>query len=215
MSRFADGLINLRKVKSKIRDQWRDVAEHDGDDAMSIRKSLRKKASKAGIVQVDLEGWAAEMQQFYKLLAEAGKQKELGTFGAFLRTTERFAPFLVPVDAPPQTLTLTAKGRGIIRARTRPTLSVNGIPLLVSGTIIRHPRRVQDEDQLQSGGGGGGGDEGHGGKVRIVMPGFKREEKMEVLGFRMEMNVASALLLGGFDATKASVDSSTAVTAST
>ncbi|KAJ3290123.1 hypothetical protein HK104_007005 [Borealophlyctis nickersoniae] len=204
MSEFLGEVIKLQNMRARIRDMWWDVKNHDGDGAVSIRKSLRQKASEVGILQLAFQRKAARLQRIYNTAAGAG-------FGAYLRATERVAPFLVPVTGPSKTLTLTAKGRGVIRARTRPAPGGDGIPLLVSGTIICHPRHTPDGDR----GGGGGDDEGHGGDVRVVMAGFKRGEKMEVLGFRMEMNVASALFLGGFDAMRASVDSFTAVTVST
>ncbi|KAJ3293895.1 hypothetical protein HK104_004124 [Borealophlyctis nickersoniae] len=209
MSDFLDGVIRLQNMRSRIRNVWRVVMKHGGYGAVFIR-SLRIDASAIGTQQLGYQRSVARLQRSYNKAAGAG-------FGTYLRVTERFAPFFVPIGAASQTLTLTAKGRAVIRARTRRAPAGDGIPWLTSGTIIRHPRRVHDEDQLQHGGGGGGGgdDECRGGNVRIVMAGVKRREKMEVLGFRMEMNVASALFLGGFDGTKASVDPSTAVTVST
>ncbi|KAJ3278506.1 hypothetical protein HK104_002284 [Borealophlyctis nickersoniae] len=238
LSDNVDHLIRIQKMRSGIRDMWRDVTKRD-DDAVSLRKSLRKQALEIGTSQLTYQKGAARVQRDYNKAAAAGfsallratersapslahvaarlrrkYNKAAGAgFSAFLRAKERFAPFLVPVAPPSQTLTLTAKGRGVIRARTRPALGGDGIPSLISGTVIRHPRPVQEEDQLQ--GGGGGDDQCRGGDVRVVMAGFKRGEKMEVFGFRMEMNVASALFLGGFDAMKASVDSSTAAAVST
>ncbi|KAJ3282370.1 hypothetical protein HK104_010926 [Borealophlyctis nickersoniae] len=206
MSDIVEEVPSLRKARSTIRNLWsRVVKKHDVDGAVSIKKLLRKKASKVGTVQLTLQKEGARLQRYY--------DKAAGEVGNLLQEAELFAPFLVPVAAPSQTLTLTAKGRCVIRARTRPAAARDGIPSLISGTIMRHPRRVHDRGQDQHG--GGGDDECRGAEVRIVMGGFKSGENVEVLGFRMEMNVASALLLGGFDAMKASVGPSTAAAVST